>query len=662
MEEGQVTTQAKKSSALQTDLEAQKLFLSKLEDECKKNFLDDKSLNKTLGQYKKAANELKNSINHFLDSKSVSTNNPVGRLIDEELKEKIDMLESTLKSSGIIKDNHNNSANGSTSQVTVSTVPATVDSIVTDNQEKSSQQSPTQLTSQNIDSQPVGQQQQQQQQQPSSSSSSSSQPQQETSQTQTNQPQQSTQSQSTDKKKSTTVKKDVTKKSDKGEPELKVDSSKPDTKTDATIKPDSTTDSTAKTTTSPPPSISSKSNQEAKDSESLSPERKPKAALNKRSAHKEKSTMDYILKNLNCDNNEQNQLKLLCKMYMDLMEENKVLDKGNKQHVKTFTRLNKEKEQLQSENNRLILAKSRLESLCRELQKHNKAIKEESLLRVKEEEEKHRTMAAKFQATLSEIMILVQESHQRNNTLRGENMQYEKKLRIYLEHYGKWEKEIEKILASKDLEIQLTKTKLAEANLTSDREKEKLIEENQQILNMMTDLHKKHSESITNENHLKAQLSLYIEKYDEFQTLLAKSNEMFNGFKKDMDKMSKRIKDLEKEIKGWKKKCDDANQALIVADEERKTSKQKIQKLENLCRALQSERNQLSDRLKQTQNIEKSKEKSNSLDCGSNENSDKSLGDHKDDKSQSTISDNNNPPIVNQDLNPYELLLSSTNQ
>lgn len=230
--------------------------------------------------------------------------------------------------------------------------------------------------------------------------------------------------------------------------------------------------------------------------------------------------------------------------------------------------MNKEKEQLQSENNRLILAKSRLESLCRELQKHNKAIKEESLLRVKEEEEKHRTMAAKFQATLSEIMILVQESHQRNNTLRGENMQYEKKLRIYLEHYGKWEKEIEKILASKDLEIQLTKTKLAEANLTSDREKEKLIEENQQILNMMTDLHKKHSESITNENHLKAQLSLYIEKYDEFQTLLAKSNEMFNGFKKDMDKMSKRIKDLEKEIKGWKKKCDDANQALIVADEE----------------------------------------------------------------------------------------------
>lgn len=82
-----------------------------------------------------------------------------------------------------------------------------------------------------------------------------------------------------------------------------------------------------------------------------------------------------------------------------------------------------------------------------------------------------------------------------------------------------------------------------------------------------------------------------------------------------------------------------------------------------MCRALQSERNQLSDRLKQTQNIEKvSKEKSNSSDCGSNENSDKSLGDHKDDKSQSTISDNNNPPIVNQDLNPYELLLSSTNQ
>lgn len=240
---------------------------------------------------------------------------------------------------------------------------------------------------------------------------------------------------------------------------------------------------------------------------------------------------------------------------------------GMKQHVKTCARLNKEKEQLQSENNRLILAKSRLESLCRELQKHNKAIKEESLLRVKEDEDKHRTMAAKFQATLSEIMILVQESHQRNNTLREENMQYEKKLRIYLEHYDKWEKEIEKILASKDLEIQLTKTKLAEANLTSDHEREKFIEEKQQILNMVSDLHKKHSESVTNENHLKAQLSLYISKYDEFQAILAKSNEMFNGFKKDMEKMSKQIKDLERETIRWKKKCEESDKALAIANE-----------------------------------------------------------------------------------------------
>lgn len=601
MEEGQVNSAVKKPSDLHSDLEAQKLILSKLEDECKKNFLDDKSLNETLGQYKKAAHELKNSINHFLDSKSVNAKSVdgVNRPIDEELKEKIDMLEATLKSSGIIKDGHN-ATNGSTSQAAATGTDQVAGQNSDDQTKTSLRQSPP-VCPKN-DSQPQNQQTQ-------------------------NQPQPLTQvmpqSQLSDKKTSKS-KKESNKKTAKSEPEPKIGPIQPESKPEL--------DKNNVTADNP-------TNKETKDSESLSPERKPKTTLNKKSAHREKSTIDHILKNLNGENSEQNQLKLLCKMYIDLIQENRVLDKGMKQHVKTCARLNKEKEQLQSENNRLILAKSRLESLCRELQKHNKAIKEESLLRVKEDEDKHRTMAAKFQATLSEIMILVQESHQRNNTLREENMQYEKKLRIYLEHYDKWEKEIEKILASKDLEIQLTKTKLAEANLTSDHEREKFIEEKQQILNMVSDLHKKHSESVTNENHLKAQLSLYISKYDEFQAILAKSNEMFNGFKKDMEKMSKQIKDLERETIRWKKKCEESDKALAIANEARKTSNQKIQKLENLCRALQAERNQLSERLAKFQSTEKSENKKRSEKIESTEISDKPL-DNIENINQSPICDN----------------------
>ena len=57
----------------------------------------------------------------------------------------------------------------------------------------------------------------------------------------------------------------------------------------------------------------------------------------------------------------------------------------------------REKDQLQTEHSKAILAKSKLESLCRELQRHNKLVKEESLARAREEEDKRKEVTAKFQ-------------------------------------------------------------------------------------------------------------------------------------------------------------------------------------------------------------------------------------------------------------------------
>ena len=60
----------------------------------------------------------------------------------------------------------------------------------------------------------------------------------------------------------------------------------------------------------------------------------------------------------------------------------------------------REKDQLQTEHSKAILAKSKLESLCRELQRHNKLVKDESLARAKEEEEKRKEVTNKFQVRL----------------------------------------------------------------------------------------------------------------------------------------------------------------------------------------------------------------------------------------------------------------------
>lgn len=66
---------------------------------------------------------------------------------------------------------------------------------------------------------------------------------------------------------------------------------------------------------------------------------------------------------------------LVCKKYTQAADDNKKMQFYIKQSDKRYALLVKEKEQLQHEYNKTVLVKSKLENLCRELQKQNKAIK-----------------------------------------------------------------------------------------------------------------------------------------------------------------------------------------------------------------------------------------------------------------------------------------------
>ncbi|CAG2119705.1 unnamed protein product, partial [Medioppia subpectinata] len=105
---------------------------------------------------------------------------------------------------------------------------------------------------------------------------------------------------------------------------------------------------------------------------------------------------------------------------------------------------------------------------------------------------------------------------------------------------------------------------------------------------------------------LRTELGVYTGKYEEFQSVLTKSNDMFAGFKKDMERMSKQIKRLEKETLLWKGRWETSNTALLkLSDEKQKRDTehlkalQKIITLKKLCRAMQEERALLHERLLQ---------------------------------------------------------------
>ncbi|XP_041643359.1 uncharacterized protein LOC121509765 [Cheilinus undulatus] len=106
------------------------------------------------------------------------------------------------------------------------------------------------------------------------------------------------------------------------------------------------------------------------------------------------------------------------------------------------------------------------------------------------------------------------------------------------------------------------------------------------------------------ETQLKQQLSMYVDKFEEFQSTLAKSYEVFTTFRWEMGKMTKKIKRLERKTTQWRTKWENNNQALLQMAEEKslrdshfKAMQGKLELLERLCLTLRMERNDLNSRL-----------------------------------------------------------------
>uniref|UniRef100_A0A8C3DI35 Taxilin beta n=1 Tax=Corvus moneduloides TaxID=1196302 RepID=A0A8C3DI35_CORMO len=275
-----------------------------------------------------------------------------------------------------------------------------------------------------------------------------------------------------------------------------------------------------------------------------------------------------LMQSLNKLNTPEEKLDLLFKKYAELLEEHRAEQKKLKYLQKRQAQISKEKDQLQSEHSRAILARSKLESLCRELQRHNKNLKEETIQRAREEDEKRKEITNHFQGTLSEIQAQIEQQSERNMKLCQENTELAEKLKSIIDQY-----ELREELLNQAAEWKL---------------QAKMLKEQETVL--------------------QAQITLYSERFEEFQKTLTKSNEVFATFKQEMEKMTKKMKKLEKDTATWKSRFENCNRALLdMIEEKAMRSKEyecfvlKIQRLENLCRALQEERNELYKKIKQAQ-------------------------------------------------------------
>ncbi|XP_020706438.2 alpha-taxilin isoform X2 [Athalia rosae] len=320
---------------------------------------------------------------------------------------------------------------------------------------------------------------------------------------------------------------------------------------------------------------------------------------------KDEKSVEQVLKALNSLATTEEKLAAICKRYSEIADDNRKLQTMLKQTEKKLAVTQREKEQFQSEHSKAILTRSRLESLCRELQKQNKAVKDESLLKIREEEEKRKEVSAKFQTTLSEITALMNQNNEKNTKLHEDNLEMTKKLKAMCEQYEIRSQQVEKLQQQMELSAQLAENKLAEARLQMAAEKEVLLREKQQLLLKSAECYIKVRQHQVVEAGLREQISMYTERFQEFQKTLSKNTEVFGGFKDGMEKMTNKILKLEKELSLWKQRCENTHGALLemAADKQQRdaelaTTSRKLARLKQLCRALQGERSSLLAQLK----------------------------------------------------------------
>ena len=79
------------------------------------------------------------------------------------------------------------------------------------------------------------------------------------------------------------------------------------------------------------------------------------------------------------------------------------------------------------------MVRSKLEFLCKELQRHNKTLKEENMQQAREEEERWKEATVHFQITLNEIQAQLEQHDIHNTKLCQENTELGKKLKKLIE-------------------------------------------------------------------------------------------------------------------------------------------------------------------------------------------------------------------------------------
>ncbi|KAJ3397123.1 hypothetical protein HDV05_002987, partial [Chytridiales sp. JEL 0842] len=254
--------------------------------------------------------------------------------------------------------------------------------------------------------------------------------------------------------------------------------------------------------------------------------------------------------------------------YMELFQETKRLERDSVKMKKKCDIITRERDVARSDLSKANHQKQKIENLCRELQKENKHVKEESRNITVSEHKKRQELSAKFESTIYEIKAKMESGAFKDGTNSCTHHQSQQeppsssssensdnstaKLKSVLEQYRTRDIQYADMLKSMHVEVELWKAKAEQQRQLTNAEGVKVSTLRAQIASF-----------VKTEQELRRQLHTYIEKFRQVEETLIKSNEIFSTFRNEMENMTLKTRKLEEDNATLKNHFEIMNKSLI---------------------------------------------------------------------------------------------------
>ncbi|XP_038988359.1 alpha-taxilin-like isoform X2 [Phoenix dactylifera] len=198
-----------------------------------------------------------------------------------------------------------------------------------------------------------------------------------------------------------------------------------------------------------------------------------------------------------------------------------------------------------------VVTQERLESLCRELQSQNKVLMDECQRVSTEGQNVRSDLSVTFKDTIKDVSSKLEQQKDECLYQLRENEMLRNQLEHLADQYALAEQQFAQEMKQKIVELELADQKI--------QRQERLMQDQTQMQLYVEQV----EEILATEKNLHLQLADDGDKFQQLQDALLKSNELFDSFKQEMEKMARSVKELKKENEFLKSRCEKSDITLV---------------------------------------------------------------------------------------------------